>query len=169
MSKPMKKRMKKLKKSFKNFERVMAAATFAEAGEFETAREMMKEERRVLLGLRQGHIDRKTLKYALNTSGRIGAKLDILYVSSPGSIDPVLQQFFDELEENNILYRFIQSGGCLKEKIIEYTSAEKDILFVVIESSENLDIDCKGKTGKLSTAWSKLKCPLVVVMDNTQA
>ena len=36
----------KMKKLFKKFETLMMAVTFAEAGEFETARQLMKEEER---------------------------------------------------------------------------------------------------------------------------
>ena len=35
-----------MKKLFKKFETMMVAATFAEAGEFETARQIMKEDER---------------------------------------------------------------------------------------------------------------------------
>lgn len=38
--------MKKLKKLFKRVETLMAATAFAEGGEFETARQIMKEEGR---------------------------------------------------------------------------------------------------------------------------
>ena len=42
-----------MKELMKKFEDAMTAATFAEAGETETAREILKEEKRVLLGLRE--------------------------------------------------------------------------------------------------------------------
>ncbi len=38
--------MKGLKKLFEKFERAMSAAAFAEEGEFDTAREIMREEKR---------------------------------------------------------------------------------------------------------------------------
>lgn len=161
--------MKKFKRTFREIESAMAAAAFAEAGEFNTAREMMKEERRVLLAVRYGQIDKKTLRYAYNTAKRIGATLDILYVSSIDTIDYVLGQFITELKEEGLFHRLIRKNGCLKKQIIDYTNSEKDILFVVIESSENLDIDCGLKNRNLSENWDKLKCPLVVVMDTARS
>jgi hypothetical protein len=40
--------MKKLKSVMKGMENAMAAASFAEEGQFDAARQMMREERRVL-------------------------------------------------------------------------------------------------------------------------
>ncbi|MBI5026002.1 MAG: universal stress protein [Nitrospirae bacterium] len=148
----------------------MSAISFAEEGEFNTAREMLREERRVLLAVKEGQIAGKTLKYALNTCKRIGASLDILYVSLEGradeKIDPLLQRFYSDLEKEGIRYSVIQKNGCIKQEIIDYTNSKKGVLFAVTESSNHLDVDCKGRNKKLSEAWQNLKCPLVVVADN---
>src|ERR1700687_627535 len=161
----------KLKKLMKNVENALAAATFAEEGQAETARSIMKEGRRVLLALKEGRIDASTLKYALNTSKRIGADLDILHVAAPGStapIDPLLSNFQSELKAEGITYRMIQRTGCLKQQIIDYTNSEKEILFAVIESPKSLDVDCNKGDKTLSELWQKLTCPLVVVMDRAR-
>ncbi len=144
----------------------MSAVSFAEEGEFETARGLLKEERRILLALRAGQVDRKTFRYAINTCKRIGAKLDVLYVSPPDSADPELERCITDLKDQGIDYRLIRKSGCMKQEIIEHTSAQKDIVFAVTESSANLDVDCKGKGKGLSEAWQNLKCPLVVVADS---
>ncbi|HEX8948323.1 MAG TPA: universal stress protein [Dissulfurispiraceae bacterium] len=157
--------MGKLKKTLKKLEDAMAAASFAEEGEFETARQMVKEERRVLLAIRRGRMDRKTFRYAMNTCKRIGASLDVLYISPGEAADPDLERRLSELKEAGIAYRLIRKGGCLKQEIIDYTNSIKKILFAVTESSDNLDVDCKGGGKKLSEAWEKLNCPLVVVTD----
>jgi hypothetical protein len=152
---------------------LLSAVTFAEAGEFETARTIMSEGRKVLLALKEGRVDAKTLKYALNTAKRIVAQLDILYVTAPGSGehtgDPLLAHFESELKTEGILYRVITRKGCLKQQIIDYTNSEKEILFAVIESPHSLDADCNKKDKTLSELWQKLKCPLVVVMDGARA
>ncbi len=162
-----------LKKIMKNVENALAAATFAEQGQVATARSMMREGRRVLLALKEGRIDAGTLKYALNTSKRIGADLDILTVTSPGSdelvIDPLFSNFKSELEAEGIAYRLIPRTGCLKQQIIDYTDSEKEILFAVIESPKSLDMDCNKRDKTLSELWQNLKCPLVVVMDGARA
>jgi hypothetical protein len=162
-----------LKKIMKSMESALAAASFAEEGEAEAARTMLKEDRRVLLALKQGQIDAKTLKYALNTAKRIGAHLDILSVSATGrgesKPDPLLERFVTELRAEGIQYRLIPRTGCLKQQIIDYTNSEKEILFAVIESPHSLDADCNKKDKALSELWRKLKCPLVVVMDGARA
>jgi hypothetical protein len=163
----------KLKKIMKNVEDALAAATFAEAGDAVTATSFMKEGRKVLLALKEGRIDAKTLKYALNTAQRIDAALDILYVTALGGsahpVDPLLVHFESELNMEGILYRIIPRAGCLKQQIIDYTNSEKDILFAVIESPHSLDADCNKRDKTLSELWQKLKCPLVVVMDGARA
>jgi hypothetical protein len=148
----------------KRIEEMMSAISFAEEGEFETAKEFLKEERRVLLAIRKDQMDRKTFTYALNTCKRIHAALDILYISASKEQDPSLQQCLSELTREGINYRLVQRGGCLKQAIIDYTNTIKGILFAVTESSDNLEVDCKGTKG--SRAWKDLKCPLVVVEES---
>lgn len=161
------------KKFMKTLEDIMAASAFAEAGEFETAREILRENRRVLLALRSGQIDQKILKYALNTCRRVVANLDILFVSSPSVTEennPTLKEFMSELEKEGINCRLIRKGGCLEKEIKEYTDSHDEIAFVIIESSDALEIN-KSKGSKLLEAWQNLnlKCPLVVVTDSTHA
>ena len=163
----------KLKKLLKSVEHALTAASFAEEGDLETARSLMKESRRVLLALKAGQIDAKTLKYALNTAKRINAHLDILHVvpsrANRQGVDPALEAFQAELAAEGITNRLIARSGCLKQQIIEYTNSEKEILFAVIESPSSLDDDCDKQDKELSELWRKLKCPLVVVMDGARA
>ncbi len=141
----------------------MAAVSFAEEGEYDTARELIKERRKVLLAIRRGQIDPRTLRYAVNTCKRIGASLDVLYISASEGEDPVLAQCISELEKEGMDFRLTRKSGCLKQEIIDYTNSKREILFAVTESAEHLDTGCKGKA--LSEAWQNLKCPLVVVAD----
>src|SRR5512135_2957929 len=117
----------KLQKMIKAVEHALTAASFAEEGDVETARSLMTESRRVLLALKAGQIDAKTLKYALNTAKRINAQLDILYVGQDG--DPALETFQAELAAAGVKHRLVPRSGCLKQQIIEYTNSEKEILF----------------------------------------
>jgi len=163
----------KLKKLMKDMESALTAATFAEEGEAATARTILKQGRGVLLALKQGRVDARTLRYALNTAKRIGAHLDILYVSSDEQEDtapePMLASFETELAKEGIRSRMVRRTGCLKQQIIDYTNKEKEILFAVIESPGTLDEGCNKKDKTLSDLWQKLKCPLVVVMDQAKA
>lgn len=150
----------------KKIEDLMSAVSFAEEGEFNTAKEMLKEDRRVLLAIKREQMDRRTFRYAINACKRIGADLEILYISPVEAIDPALEQCLSEIRDEGINYRLTHKNGCLKQEIIDYTNSKKGVLFAVTESSENLDVDCKGKDKKLSEAWQDLKCPLVVVADS---
>ena len=162
----------KLKKMMKKMEGVLAAATFAEEGDTATAQSLLKEERRVLLGLKQGRIDSATVKYAINSSKRIGAAVDILYVAaSPAAVidDAVLAGLISEFATEGVACRVVKRSGCMKQAVIDYTNQEKEILFAVVESPLSLDEDCSRKDTVLADLWQKLKCPLVVVMDGAGA
>jgi len=168
-------KINRLKKIMKKIENAMAAAAFAEEGEPEAARSLLCEVRGVLLGLKPGRIDAKTLKYALNTSKRINARLDILLVSSASrpsgnAVDPGMEltRFMETLKTEGVPYRLIQRTGCLKQQIIDYTNHENEIAFAVIESPDSLDMDCNKMDKTLEELWRKLKCPLVVVMEEAR-
>jgi hypothetical protein len=156
-----------MKRFTKKFEDIMTASAFAEAGEFETAQEILKEGRKILLAIKEGHLDQKILRYVLNTCERVVANLDILYVSSTDETDPILKQFLTEFEKEGIDYTLIRKEGCLEKEIKEYTDSHDEIVFVIIESPDSLlDVDNKVKNKGLSESLWNLKCPLVMVTEN---
>ncbi|MBF0558127.1 MAG: universal stress protein [Nitrospirae bacterium] len=157
--------MGKLRRTMKSIETAMMAASFAEEGDADSAREVLKEERGVLLAIRREQMDKKTFRYAVNTCKRTGARLDIIYISPAESSDPLLEECLAELRSEGVNYRLMHKKGCLKKEIIDYTNNKKDIIFAVTESADSLDVDCTGKGKMLSEAWQNLKCPLVVVTD----
>ncbi len=147
----------------KKFDEMMVASAFAEEGEFETARQILKGNRQVLLCLRRGYINEKTLLYAINACKRTGSGLHILYISSDGIETEEIINFMKSLESMGINYRLVKKTGYLEKEIVNYVKENKSIDFVVVESSEVPDIDCRE--GTLSGIWHDLKCPLVVVME----
>ena len=157
-----------MKKLLKTFENTMAAAAFAEAGEFDTAKEMLKENRKVLLALTGEKSDANAFRHALNLCKRIHAALEILHVSADKA--GLSDTFVSELNKNGIEYDYIHKEGCIKEQILDYTDNHSGTLLVVVESSEKLNMNCSNKPDKsLRNFWKNLKCPLVVVSDLAQA
>ena len=156
-----------MKNFFKNFENTMAAAAFAEAGEFETAREIQKENRRILLALSGEKSDINAFRHALNLCKRINAALEILHVSDEKT--GLLNIFKSELSKNGVQYKYIQEDGCIKEQILNHTNKNNGPLLVVVDSSEKLDINCRKAKRNLNEFWKNLKCPLVVVSDLAKA
>lgn len=149
----------------------MSAITFAEEGEFETAKSFMKTRQRVLLAIRNCRIDTKTCTYALNTCKRLNIGLDLLVVGGKDQeeLTPSLKPFLKQLEAENISFTISQRKGCLKQEIINHSDAGNDIIFVVIESQGTLDSNCAIKDKHLRDAWQRLKCPLVVVAEGLKA
>jgi len=158
---------KRMKKLLKTIENSMAAAAFAEAGEPATAREMLKENRRILLALSGEKSDVNAFRHAVNLCKRINAALEILHVSDDKA--GLLNTFKSELSENGVQYKYIQEDGCIKEQILNHTNKNKGPLMVVVESSEQLDINCRKAKKDLNEFWKNLNCPLVVVSDLAKA
>jgi len=142
----------------------MSASAFAEEGEFETAREL-SEGGSVLLVLRGSEEEeKKTIRFALNISKRIGAGLEVLVVSAKKEAEKLLDYLKRVSEKEGIgLKKVEKTTGCIKNLIISYTKKRSDIKFVVIESPETLNIDCPER--RLQKEWSDIKCPLVVVSE----
>ncbi|MEK6673266.1 MAG: universal stress protein [Nitrospirota bacterium] len=149
----------------KKFEELMSAISFAEEGEFEKAKEILKENRKVLLALQGNAIDNRALRYAANTCKRIGADLDIIVVRQTGEASSMPAQFISELSKDGIQCRLIQKDGCIAEEVIRHTDSNREVLFVIIDSSDRPDIDCRGKDKRLSDSWHGLNRPLVIVTD----
>lgn len=147
----------------KKFEDIMSAAAFAEAGEFETAKQILKGRQKVLLVIAARNPDMKSSKYAMNICKRIEAALEILYISGSRDGEDFLKKFKAELKKEGIEYSVVKRSGCIKKEILAHTDKRSDILFVVVESSDTPNIDCSRK--ELLGSWGRLKCPLVIVSD----
>jgi len=155
-----------MKRLMKKLEDAMSAVAFAEVGEHETAREILKDHKTVLLAISDGAFDRNALKYALNISERIKANLEILYVSDSERDRNGLNNFLLEVKKVGFRFSLVMKKGCVKKAILDYTDKRNEILFVVVGAALELNIGCEVSEKVFSKAWKKLKCPLVVVSKN---
>ena len=153
-----------IKELMKQFEKIMSAATFAEAGEFETAKGMLHERKKVLLVLTGRETDMKAARYALNTSKRIGAGIEILYLAKDSQEKSFLEEYLKELKTKGIAYQVTPCEKSLKEEITRFIEKEKDIEFVVIDSDEVGIRSGKDKKAAMDE-WERLKCPIVLVSE----
>jgi len=153
-----------IKELMKQFEKIMSAAAFAEAGEFETARKMLHERKKVLLVLTGRETDMKAARYAVNTSKRIGAGIEILYLARNSEEKSFLEEYLKELKQKGIAYQVTQCEESLKEEITRFIEKEKDIEFVVIDSDELGIRSAKDKKAALHE-WERLRCPVVLVSE----
>jgi hypothetical protein len=152
-------------KFWKKLDDYMSAAAFAEAGEVEMARSFVWPRRTVLLALTPRNADMRSAQYARGVCKRISAGLEIVLVPGGENQRRFLHDFKRELDEDGISWRIESTKGCLKKRILEHTDRRSDIHFVVIESPEELDIDCGEGDGIIKKFIDKLRCPLVVVSE----
>jgi hypothetical protein len=156
-----------MNKWLRKFDEAMSAAAFAEEGEFDTARKILREQKTVVVALTGESAETNAFRYAMSVCQRLDAKLDILYPANDDS--SLLKQFKPELTQQGIDYSFIKTDGCVKEAVLEHTSNRRDILFVVMESWDGYDAKCRKSTRLVNRSWINLKCPLVVVSDLAKA
>ena len=134
------------------------AVTFAEAGEFETAREILKNEQHVLLVLPDDRFRQNTLDRALNLSSRCGAAiLDVFY---PPLAETHLHSLLQTYHDSTIRWQTLAIQGDLDKAILDYVRRTPAVAFVMLEEmSENLTT--------LTSPWRNLPCPLVVMTPGT--
>jgi len=155
-------------------QQALEVAAFAEEGDHGGAMSLKREHRRVLLALRGLEGDARTMAYALNTCRRIGAGLDVLFVTdralSEEDFRRALAPLLSIFAAAGVHCRPTAAAGCIKEQIIRYTKAHPEVSFVVVESTGVLDRGCGVEDERrLSKLWKRLTCPLVVVTDPARA
>ena len=144
----------------KQLENTLSASAFAEAGEYETARQLIKTDQRVLLVLTGTIGDAKSLKYAENFCERMKAKLEV--ICSAGMRDSI-EVSLRSIREKGIEYTVAETDACLKQAIVDITLANQDILYVVVNSFSDLEVGCSGDLNTKTDVRDMVRCPLVVV------
>ncbi len=139
---------------------ILSASAFAEAGEYETARQLIKADHRVLLMLAGTVGDAKSLKYAENFCDRMKAKLEVLCAAG---MRQSVEVSLSSIREKGIEYTIDETDGCLKQAVVDITSRNRDIRYVVVNSYHDLESGCGEDANALQDVTNIVKCPLVVV------
>lgn len=160
-----------MKDFLKQFEEIMASATFAEAGEFDTARQMLSQaktsNKKVLLATDTEEVHEGVIMHALNLCKRMGGKLEILHLLQPKSSRPPGQfeskEMSPRVSEFATTYTQMVAADSFEEKVIHYTENRGDLLCVVLDTSrcrktENNNICKKYLAGLVE----KITCPVVI-------
>jgi hypothetical protein len=141
-------------------ENILSASAFAEVGEYETARQIIKTDQRVLLVLTGTIGDAKSLKYAENFCERMKAKLEV--ICSSGMRESV-EVSLRSIHKKGIEYSVAETAGCLKQAVVDITLANQDIRYVVVNSYSDLEVGCSGDLNTKTDVMDMVRCPLVVV------
>lgn len=146
---------------------MLSAASFAESGEFDTAQEMLEGSKKVLLVLTGRETDTKSLTYALNIARRTDAGLELLTTSTNQAVAEIVALCEKEAGAAGMPLKVAKVKGCVKEALFSHMKKRRDIICVVIESTDALEIDCSRDHRSLDGIWDKLGCPLALVSEKS--
>ncbi|WP_456433034.1 universal stress protein [Thermosulfuriphilus sp.] len=134
----------KWKEIFRKIEAAFGAVAFAEAGEFETARELLKggfTEGHVVLGVEGLELDKKAFRYALNLCRSTRSALQIIQAIPAEGPDKkaksplpeeVLREALESLDFEGLPLRVVTVSGKLDQVLLLYLRHVKGIVSVVI-------------------------------------
>ena len=166
--------MKTLKKFFDSFQETMAAAAFAEEGEFESALQMITSNKnankKILLGTEGNTSLDKTAQYAFNACKRMGTSLEVLHLIRQTELTETLKNTERKIKEGQIprklnfkkigvLYYPVFSENPLEEEVARFAVNRGDILFVVLNKDDGQK---RKRGGHFASLLATLKCPVVV-------
>lgn len=120
--------------------------------------ETRKPERKVLLAVREGHVDPRLLASARSLCQRMDAELDILARVSGSSLPTDLADFIASLRSEGVAYSLSQKPALRRRDIVRYANTHECISTVVIDSLEGWEVVAADRS---SDPWARLACPLV--------
>lgn len=166
----------------KKFEESMAAATYAEAGEFEMASQFLQPRKnahkRVLLGTDRAEVNPKTLQYAMRLCKYIGGTLEIFHVLNlpeecmdvePEQKNRLIEVVQGSLGNKGVVYQFVVGEECLAAEVLKYTNNRRDLLCVVFDAIEAGNSNCQKAKEAMLAKFHTLHCPVVVYAEQPVA
>jgi hypothetical protein len=115
-------------------------------------------ERKVLLAIREGHLDPRLLASARSLCQRMGAGLDILLVGACEQLPAEVEALVRSLREEGLMYSLTRKPHLRRRDVVQYANTHECITTVVIDSLEGWE---SVAVDKVSNPWGKLACPLV--------
>jgi hypothetical protein len=117
-----------------------------------------KTERKIVLAVREGHIEPRLLASARSLCERMDAELDILARVS-GPVLPVeLAAFIESLRAAGVSYSLSRRPEMRRRDIVQYANTHECVSTVVIDSLEGWESVAEDRA---SDPWARLACPLV--------
>ena len=117
-----------------------------------------KPERKVLLAVREGHVDQRLLASARALSQRMDADLDILVLPAAAEMPAEVSAFVKTLRDEGVAYTLSMKPGLRRRDIVQYANTHECVATVVIDSREGWE---SVAADRASDPWAKLACPLV--------
>ena len=117
-----------------------------------------QSERKVLLAIREGHVDQRLLASARALSQRMDADLDILVLSNNETLPPEVEDFVKTLRDEGVAYTLAVRPLLRRRDIVQYANTHECVASVVIDSREGWESVAQDRA---SDPWRKLACPLV--------
>lgn len=117
-----------------------------------------QSERKVLLAIREGHLDPRLLASARSLCQRLGAGLDILLLATGEALPAEVEELVRALRAEGVMYTLTRKPQLRRRDIVQYANTHECIASVVIDSLEGWESVAEDKS---TDPWRKLACPLV--------
>lgn len=117
-----------------------------------------KSERKVLLAVREGHLDPRLLAAARSLCQRMDAGLDILVRTVGEKMPPEIDELVAALRRDGVMYTLTQKPVLRRRDIVQYANTHECVSSVVIDSLEDWEQVAEDRA---SDPWARLACPLV--------
>jgi hypothetical protein len=160
-----------IKDMLENFQAAMEATAFAEEGEHEAARQLLKQaknsNKKILLVMDGGERDfQEALRHSWALSKRLNGRLEILYLQAKEAVNEITSEQGGAGNQDDILvvYSPLAADQGIESKVAEYTEGRSDILCVVLASTQAETNAAGAKPSPDPVKWlmDKLNCPVVV-------
>lgn len=117
-----------------------------------------RSERKVLLAVRDGHIDSRLLASARSLCDRLGAGLEIFVRAGGPRLPPEMAAFIAELTAGGLSHSLSVKPVLRRRDVVDFANGHECIAAVVIDSLEGWE---SVAVDRGSNPWSRLSCPLV--------